>query len=368
MLQTAFIRGAAILLLTAILFHAATAQQTVDNKPLTQTEFVKMLYDVQKTPSKTDALIESIRTRGVGFELTSGLRGLVQSKSGSEELKRTLEEAARRKENPTAAALPNAKEAAEVLANAKIATLAAVDEMPDFVVKQLVSRSYAYAGTNAWKPSDKLTLAVSYSASKGENYKLLATNGIPQPENKSEYDYQKIGGTTSAGEFVTVLKTIFSDDSKTKFETVDTDVLRGHRAIIYSFDIKRENSKQTIASYGLELQITISGVKGKMWIDRETFRVLRVESNATEIPADFPVTAAVRNIDYDWVTISGEKYLLPVLSDVRLTSRYDRDKVDSRNLIAFRNYQKYGTEVKVLDDDATVTPDATPTEQPKKPQ
>ncbi|MEJ7700317.1 MAG: hypothetical protein WKF71_11820 [Pyrinomonadaceae bacterium] len=29
------------------------------------------------------------------------------------------------------------------------------------------------------------------------------------------------------------------------------------------------------------------------------------------MPADFPVRAANRTIDYDWVTISGEKYLLP---------------------------------------------------------
>ncbi len=336
-------------------------------QPLTQAEFVKQLYGIQNSTAKRDALVETIRKRGINFELTSGLRGLVSSKGGSgDELRRTLEEAARRKANPTAAALPGEKEAADVLAKAKEATLAAVDEMPDFVVKQLVSRSYGYAGTGGWRPSDKLTYAVSYSATKGEDYKLLAINGTPQTQDKSEFSNTDVGGTTSAGEFVTVLKTVFSDDSKTNFQTVDTDTLRGRRSIVYSYDVRRENSKQTIAAHGLVTQSTISGIKGKIWIDRENFRVLRIESIATEIPGDFPITAASRNIDYDWVTIAGEKYLLPVLSEVRLTSRYDKESIESRNQIAFRNYQKYGTEVKVLDDDEVV--DETPAPQPKKPQ
>jgi hypothetical protein len=63
------------------------------------------------------------------------------------------------------------------------------------------------------------------------------------------------------------------------------------------------------------------------------------------------VTAASRTINYDWVEISGEKYLLPTLSDVRLTFRQNRELFESRNLINFKDYQKFGTEVVILDDD-----------------
>lgn len=345
-------------LLLALIAPAAWAQ---GEKPLSQTEFVKYLYGLQGNAAKRDELVEILRKRGISFELTSGLRGLVRSKSKSDELlSRTLEESARRRANPTASALPGEKESAEVLAKAKEATLAAVEEMPDFVVKQIIQRSNAYAGTGSWKPQDRLTVAVNYSTTKGEDYKVLAINGVPQSEEKSEFNYMKVGGTTSAGEFVTVLKSIFSNESKTEFAVVDTDTLRGRRSIVYTFNIKRENSKQKISSYGLLEQSTISGSQGRLWIDRENFRVLRVESIATEIPGDFPVTAASRNIDYDWVTISDQKYLLPIMSDVRLTSRYQRDLFESRNLIAFRNYQKYGSEVKILDDEEVV-------EEPQKP-
>jgi hypothetical protein len=102
-------------------------------------------------------------------------------------------------------------------------------------------------------------------------------------------------------------------------------------------------------------------MKGRVWIDRENFRVLRVESQATEIPDNFRIRAARRTIEYDWVTISDEKYLLPLLSDVRLTSKEDRKTFETRNVIRFKDYQKYGSEVKILDDDEEV-----PEEKPKQ--
>ena len=70
-----------------------------------------------------------------------------------------------------------------------------------------------------------------------------------------------------------------------------------------------------------------------------------------------PVRAASRNIDYDWVTIGEEKFLLPLLSDVRLTIRQQGQFYETRNLIRFREYQKVGSEVKILDDDQEEIPE-----------
>ncbi|MEJ7700315.1 MAG: hypothetical protein WKF71_11810 [Pyrinomonadaceae bacterium] len=78
---------------------------------MTQAEYVKMLYDLQKTPAKKDEVVEAVRARGIAFELTDGLRGLTTSKSRNDaELKRALEEAERRRQNPTTAKLPTEKE------------------------------------------------------------------------------------------------------------------------------------------------------------------------------------------------------------------------------------------------------------------
>ncbi len=321
-------------------------------KPLTQAEYVKMLYELERNPNIRQDIIAALRTRGIDFKLTSGLRSLTVSKGrNDEELKRTLEEANRRRENPEVAKLPDEKEANEILERTRQNTLAAVDDMPDFVVKQRIKRSAAFAGTGNFRSLDRLIVAVSYRSDGQEEYKLLSKNGVLQDNPEAKGSYSEVGGTSSTGEFVSVLATIFKRESETKFQLIDTDLIKKRRALIFDFSIEKEKAKQQITSYGYIADSTISGMKGKIWIDRNTARVLKVESIATEIPNDFPVRSASREIVYDWVEISGEKYLLPTISDVRLTFRQDRDLFESRNLIDFKDYQKYGTEVIILDDD-----------------
>ena len=349
-----FIALALILISAGFIFAQETPPQ---QKPLSQTEYVRLLYDLEKNPKKRDEVIETVRKRGIGFTVTDGIKGLTVTKSRNDaELKRTLEEASRRRENPAASQPPSEKESAEVLAKSREATLAAVDEMPDFVVKQMIQRSEAYAGTSNFKNRDRLIVAVSYRSEGREEYKILSLNGVLQENPKAKSAYSEVGGTSSTGEFVTVLATIFKAESDTKFEVIDTDLIRGRRAVVYGFDITKDKAKQQITASGIVSSSTLSGMKGKIWIDRESFRVLRVESAATEIPADFPIRAASRAIDYDWVTISEQKFLLPLMSDVRLTFRENRQLYETRNLIRFKEYQKFGSDVKILDsDDEEVT-------------
>jgi hypothetical protein len=325
---------------------------TVQQKPITQPEYVQMLIEVQKNPGKVDDLIQTIRTRGIGFPLTDGIRSLTRTKSASnEELKRTLEEAERRRANPEAAKLPSDKEIAAFLAKAREANLAAVEEMPDFVVKQLIQRSAAYAGTNNFRNLDRLVVAVSYRAEGKEEYKVLSVNGVLQNNPQSKGSYEETGGTSSTGEFVTVLAKIFKPESDTKFEVADTDLIRGRKTVVFYYSIERDKAQQALISSGTVNDSTITGMKGKIWIDRENFRVLKIESEATEIPESFPIRSARRVIDYDWVTIDKENYLLPSLSDVHLTFRENRNIFETRNVIRFKEYQKYGSEVKILEGD-----------------
>jgi hypothetical protein len=345
-----FISLAFILISASFIFAQETPQ-----KPLTQAEYVKLLYDLEKNPRKRDEVVEAVRRRGIGFVLTDGLKGLTVTKSRNDaELKRTVEEAGRRRENPIASQLPSEKESAEVLAKAREATLAAVDEMPDFVVKQLISRGYAYAGTNNWKSLDRLAIAVSYSAEKGEQYKVLSVNGSPVNAEQGS-NYSGLSGATTSGEFVEGLAAIFKPDRKTEFKLIDTGVVRNRRALVYEYQIALENNKGGgvgfRASRAASGEYVDAGQKGKVWIDRDTFRVLRIEFRLTELPPAFPVKAFESLTEYDWVEISGEKYLLPVMSDARFTTTSSIGLLQDRNLIRFKDYQKYGTEVKILDEE-----------------
>src|SRR5215204_3250290 len=338
---------AAILWLTI----PATAQ---DAKPLTNQEFVKLLYQLPRSPDTRDEIIEEIRRRGIGFQLTDGMRSLVSTKSGNDSLlRRTLEEAERRRVNPTASALPSEAEAEELLQRTRNVTLAAANAMPDFLVKQIIKRSVAYGQTANWIPQDNLTIAVGYRANVGEEYKILTVNGMPAgPDVQASRDYSKYapkGASSSGVEYISALADVFKPQSKTEFRVVDTDVIQTRRTVVYEYTIKKELSQLTLSLADTGARATV-GSRGRLWLDRELDRVLRFEQIATEIPPDFPITAASSLIDYDWVSINERKYLLPTHSEILLTTTQPKFVLQSRNDVRFRSYQKFSAELKVIDE------------------
>jgi len=351
--------------------------------PLTSPELVKLVYQLPKNPDLHDQIVEAIRTRGIAFPLTDGMRTLVAAKSGNDAtLRRTLEEADRRRANPKAAAPPTDAEAKELWRLTTNVTLAAANAMPDFIVHQLIKRSVAHGGTGNWLPQDTLTIGVSYRQTLGEQYKVLAINGVPSSPQTKEggaYDKDIPGGASSTGEYVTGLASLFKEESRTTFRVVDTDVLRGHRTLVYEFEIQKPYSSLELkAGQGLIANV---GSRGRVWIDREQYRVLRFEQIATEIPADFPIKAASSVVDYDWVPINEHPYLLPAHADILISmigpGGRGPQRIDSRNDIRFRGYQKFGTELKIIEDvdgpdapaDKTDKPDETdkPETAPKPP-
>lgn len=351
-------RSFAIIITGVVIYYssASVANAQAKETPLTNQELVRMVYELPARPEKVPLLVEEIRRRGIGFPLTDGIRSLVATKSGNDAtLRRTLEEAERRRQNPAGSSLPPEAEGLELLEQTKTATLAAANGMPDFVVKQLISRAYARGNSSNWLNSDSLAVAVSYRASAGEEYRLLTVNGMPPgiDAKDASSSYEQVGGTSSTGEYVSLLAALFTEESRAMFQMVDTDTLRGRRTIVYEFVVQRPYSKQSIKADG---QSVIVGYRGRIWVDREEHRVLRIEDVSTEIARDFPVTASSSVIDYDWVTISDQKYLLPVRAEVQLTGRSGPEIIQTRNIIRFRGYQKYGSEVKIIEEDIVEDP------------
>jgi hypothetical protein len=329
----------------------ATAQ---DPQPLTSKELVSLIYQLPREPSLRDEIVETIRKRGIGFPLTDGMRSVVATKSGNDSLlRRTLEEAERRRVNPKASALPIETEANELLERTRNVTLAAANAMPDFLVKQIVKRSVAYGNTANWIPQDNLTIAVGYRANVGEEYKILTVNGMPAgPEVQASRDYSKYapkGASSSGVEYISALADVFKPETKTEFRVVDTDTIQGRRTVVYAYTIKKDFSQLTLSLADTGARAVV-GSRGRMWVDRELDRVLRFEQIATEIPPDFPITAASSLIDYDWVSINERKYLLPTHSEILLTTINPKFVLQSRNDVRFRSYQKFSAELKVIDE------------------
>src|SRR5690349_18333027 len=360
------------LVVSVFLILPAAARVSAQEKPLTSQEFVSLLYMIPRNPDKRDELVEEIRRRGIGFALTDGMRSLVSTKSGNDALlRRTLEEAERRRVNPTASTLPSETEGRELLERTRNVTLAAANAMPDFLVKQIIKRSVAYGNTGNWIPQDNLTIAVGYRANVGEEYKVLTVNGMaPQPGEDAEASkdfsknkYVPKGASSSGVEYISAVADVFKPESKTEFRMVDTDVVQTKRTVVYEYTVKKDDSQLTLSLADTGARAVV-GSRGRVWIDRELDRVVRFEQIATEIPPDFPITAASSLIDYDWVQINEHKYLLPTHSEILLTTVSPKFVLQSRNDIKFRSYQKFGAELKVVDE---VGEDDDPPAKPVKP-
>jgi hypothetical protein len=110
----------------------------------------------------------------------------------------------------------------------------------------------------------------------------------------------------------------------------------------YDFSVEQPNSHWVVEASSEKYQ---PAYKGSIWIDKETYRVLRIEMQARNIPKSFPLDTVESTVDYDNVLIAGNKYLLPVHSEALSCVRGTSDC--SRNTIDFRNYRKFEADTSI---------------------
>ena len=226
-----------------------------------------------------------------------------------------------------------------LLEQARLHALQFAQELPNFIVAETVTRYLRTPYVKDWQLQDKLELELTYRIDKGEEVNLLRIDGKPARQS-----YQELGGSTSTGEFGSTLTGLFSPRSKAEFTEVKREIFRGRSTVIYDFIVRRANSMNRLGDKDSR-QKTIVGYSGSVWIDIESKYVLRIEESASEIPAGFPVTLSENAVEYDWATIGGERYLLPVRAEVLLGR--DSQRLYTRNVIDFRDYRKFEGKIKL---------------------
>ena len=339
------------------------SEPTKDDKPLSIREIISMLQQSGAGKMSQGDIAAQVFKRGISF--TPDERAIEQIRQAGAELflldtiqrvaenapppkltvrttdtdpdpdQETEQEARRRARSELMARMP-------LIEQARYKALDFAADLPNFVVTQLVTRSVQQPGARDFRIQDRLNVQLTYRADKGEEYKLVSIDGKPARQS-----YDQLGGSTSAGEFGSFLASLFAPSSRAQFVEVKRDNFRNRDAIIYDFTVKKVNSTVQITDKDQNRSI-ITGYKGSLWIDAETKQVLRVESTSFDIAPGFPITLAENSVEYDWCTIAGERYLLPVRAEVLLGR--DRDRFYSKNIIEFRDYHKYEGDVRLIPD------------------
>jgi hypothetical protein len=256
----------------------------------------------------------------------------------SEELQRLHDESEGLKEptdlpNFPSPLQPDSAERRHVLNEAARFAMSYSASIPDFMCIQTVRRYESFFGQSSWDLKDALSIKLSYF-DHAEDYKLATING-----KTAKLAYEDLRGAITQGEFASMLINIFEPGSRTEFWWDHWTVLRKRPAHVFRFQIKQQNSRfrMDFGMEGLTRQSAVAGQHGFIYVDRETNRIVRILAQADTLPSDFPVQSAVTVLDYDFIDISGQKFLLPLHADARMATV----QLKTRNVMDFTGYRKF---------------------------
>jgi hypothetical protein len=208
-------------------------------------------------------------------------------------------------------------------------------DLPNFLVQQVTSRYQGSRSGNNWRLMDTVTADVA-SVNGKEEYKNIKVNGRPT-------DRPEDSGSWSTGEFQVTLQDVMSPRTAATFTPRGEDHIANRPAYVFDLSVDQPHSHWTlVGENGRRIKPAYTG---KIWIDKETRRVLRIEQVAVSIPRDFDFDKQEATLEYGFVNIDGRNYLLPVESlDVACGTGSNNC---SRNRIEFRNYRKFSTDANI---------------------
>jgi hypothetical protein len=203
--------------------------------------------------------------------------------------------------------------------------------LPDFLVEQVTTRAFSSVAAGPWNPADVITAEVACVRGQ-EEYRNVRVNGqaARQPPEKS--------GAWTTGEFVTSLFNLYSSSTASSFKRRGEERVNGRAALVFEYAVDAEHSDWVLAEPGGQ-QIK-PAYQGRVWIDKDTRKTLRLEQKALALPPGFSMGRAETSIEYGFVTIDGEAYLMPVRSE-SLGCRMQSLNC-FKNTLEFKNYRKFG--------------------------
>jgi len=229
----------------------------------------------------------------------------------------------------------------EFIDQAREAAFSFTETLPNYVVKQYTTRyatTVARGGKTSWQALDTVTADV-IEEDGTEKYKNILVNGKPPRE-----DVEKTG-SWSRGEFSSLLLDVLSPLTNADFHGKRSTTIVNRAAFRYDFSVEQPNSHWHVES---ESQSYLPAYTGAIWIDKENYRVLRIELEAQSMPRGFPLDQVESAVDYDYVFIGDAKYLLPVHSEALSCGRGTTGC--TRNVIEFRNYKKFTADTSITFD------------------
>ncbi|MFQ3583017.1 MAG: hypothetical protein SNJ49_14075 [Chloracidobacterium sp.] len=353
----------------------ATTEEQIG--PLSEVGMYRLVQRLRQQQMTAEAAIRELRQRGIAFEVTDEILARARQLGAPSAFITALIELDLQRDTPRPTARPRPTDTVPsgplpprprpsavepnvrpeesetedeparlrqmpLIEQARFYALRSADDLPDFIVTQTIRR-LVRDDSGRWQTRDLLETEVRVEGGR-ERVELLKING--RPTNRR---FEELGGATSVGDFSGQLSAPFLPNTNTRFSEVKRERYRGRNCWVYDFLVPQASSGYTLTvklSDGRPQRIQV-GYQGSMWVDEETKRIVRIEHVATDIPPGFPMSQVESAVDYDWVTILGQRYWLPLTAETIQVS--DAYRQAFRNISEFRNYRKFEGDIKIIE-------------------
>jgi hypothetical protein len=209
--------------------------------------------------------------------------------------------------------------------------------LPDFFCTETVRRYRNSTSSPEWSPMDTLTVQLSYFAHR-EEYKLLLVNG-----QKTKLRYEEAGGSISQGEFGSMLQEVFVSSAQATFAWDSQSTLRGRPVQVFRYSVAAENAHYQLNYSANDRRYSaMAGRHGLVYVGA-TGEILRITSEADNLPSTFPIDRLNAVLDYDFTDIGGRQFLVPHAALVEMRAGI----LGSKNEIDFHDYRKFSAEAGV---------------------
>jgi hypothetical protein len=227
--------------------------------------------------------------------------------------------------------------------------------LPNFICTQVTRRYVDGYGNGGFQLADIIQEQLSFVDGK-ENYKVVLVNNLAV-QNVS---HEKLGGTTSSGEFGTMLAQIFKPETAAQIDWERWGTLRGRKTYVFQFRVLQHNSDYSVYDQASGRQ-GVFGYHGLLYADMDTKMITRIKMDLDGMEG-FPINAVSVDLNYDMVEISGIPFMLPLKAE--LTSRAGR--YATRNDVEFRRYSRFSADATIIFDVPDEIPKDQLEEQPPK--
>ena len=201
---------------------------------------------------------------------------------------------------------------------------------PNYTCLEDIERHRMHDGCPNCESSDNLRLEVA-EVSGNERF---AWPGSREFEDKEVADLVTTG-MIGNGDFAGASDVVFF--SKFTSYTLAGEATRaGRRALRIDHIVPAAAQVFRLRSNDGEARV---GFRGSFWVDAQTLDLVHLETHALDIPAALKISSAAMSIDYSSFPISGRDFLLPQMTELRMTMANGTETTNRTRFSACRQFQ-----------------------------